>query len=75
LARPFRFDITNFVKEGENEIQIKVVNTLANHMSTYPTKYIYEGQTQSGLLGPVEIRFLSKINLATAPAGAKNDLS
>lgn len=73
LARPFRFDITNFVKEGENKIQIKVVNTLANHMSTYPTHWINEGQTQSGLLGPVEIRFLSKVNLAATSAAAKND--
>ncbi|MGA8342132.1 MAG: glycosylhydrolase-like jelly roll fold domain-containing protein, partial [Candidatus Sulfotelmatobacter sp.] len=73
LARPFRFDITNFVKEGENKIQIKVVNTLANHMSTYPTHWINEGQTQSGLLGPVEIRFLSKVNLAATSVAAKND--
>ena len=86
LARPFQFEITDFVREGENEIQIKVVNTLANHMSSYPTKFVYKGknsfrdipdsvrtrssypavladQTISGLLGPVELRFLSKVNL------------
>jgi len=60
MGRPFRFDITRFVKERENQIQVKVVNTLANHMSTYPTNYVYEGQTNSGLLGPVKIQFLSK---------------
>ena len=59
MGRPFCFDITPLVKEGENHIQVKVVNTLANHMSTYPTNYVYEGQTVSGLLGPVELRFLS----------------
>jgi len=63
MGRPFRFDITQFVFEGENQIQVKVVNTLANHMSTYPTNYIYEGQTASGLLGPVKIEFLSKVTL------------
>ncbi|MBC8229966.1 hypothetical protein H8E77_10515, partial [bacterium] len=63
MARPFRFDITPLVKEGENQIQVKVVNTLANHMSTYPTNYVYEGQTVSGLLGPVKLQFLSKVSL------------
>jgi hypothetical protein len=73
LARPFQFDVTNLVKEGENEIQIKVANTLANHMSTYPTRYINEGQTQSGLLGPVYIRFLSKVTLTTRSGATSRD--
>ena len=60
MARPFRFDITQLVEEGENEIRVTVVNTLANHMSTYPTNYVYEGQTVSGLLGPVTLQFFSK---------------
>jgi hypothetical protein len=63
MGRPFRFDITQLVFEGENQIQVKVVNTLANHMSTYPTNYVYKGQTVSGLLGPVSIQFLSKVTL------------
>jgi len=67
MAKPFCFDITQLVKEGENQIQVKVVNTLANHMSTYPTNYVYEGQTVSGLLGPVKIQFLSKVTLTAAP--------
>jgi beta-galactosidase/beta-glucuronidase len=60
MARPYRFDVTHLVEEGPNQIQVKVVNSLANHMSTYPTKYVLEGQTVSGLLGPVELRFLSE---------------
>jgi hypothetical protein len=63
MARPFCFDITGLVKAGENHIQVKVVNTLANHMSSYPTTYIYEGQMVSGLLGPVKLQFLSKVIL------------
>jgi hypothetical protein len=43
IARPFRFDVTDLVSEGDNEIRIKVVNTLANHMSSYPSNYIYDG--------------------------------
>jgi len=67
MARPFRFDISEFVKEGENQIQVRVVNTLANHMSSYPTNYVYQGQTLSGLLGPVEIQFLSRASLKAVP--------
>ena len=59
MARPYRFDVTDLVHTGENCIEVKVVNTLANHMSTYPTRYVREGQTVSGLLGPVELQFLS----------------
>ncbi len=87
VARPFRFDVADLVREGENEIQIRVVNTLANHMSSYPSNFVYKGQsggrelaipdsmrtrssypavfadqTISGLLGPVQLRFLSKVN-------------
>ncbi len=67
MARPFRFDISHLVQEGENLIQIKVANTLANHMSSYPTKWVLEGQTVSGLLGPVRLRFLSKVELTALP--------
>ena len=59
MTCPYRFDVTDLVAEGTNEIQVKVVNTMANHMSTFPTKYVYEGQTLSGLLGPVTLQFLS----------------
>ena len=50
--------LTQLVEEGPN--QMKVVNSRANHMSTYPTTYVYEGQTVSGLLGPVRFQFLSE---------------
>ena len=63
MASPWRFDVTRLVAEGENRIEVKVVNTLANHMSTYPTRYVFEGQTLSGLLGPVTIQFLAKAAL------------
>ena len=63
MAPPWRFDVTRLVVEGENRIEVKVVNTLANHMSTYPTRYVYEGQTLSGLLGPVTIQFLTEAAL------------
>ena len=78
MARPYTFDITGLVQEGGNTIEVKIHNTLANHYSIgYPTKYVYEGQTVSGLLGPVRLRFLSKVRMVCreesgrcSPAGA-----
>jgi predicted choloylglycine hydrolase len=56
LARPFRFDITHAVKPGANTIEIEVANTVANHFrSEAPTRYVYPGQDQAGLVGPVLI--------------------
>jgi hypothetical protein len=71
LARPFSFDITDLVKAGRNTIEVKVANTLANHMRSYPTQYIYKGQTVSGLLGPVELYFQSPVTL-TVSSGHKH---
>jgi len=68
MNKPFCFDITGFAKAGENQIQVKVVNTLANHMSSYPTNYVYEGQMVSGLLGPAKLQFLSEVTLTAVPA-------
>ncbi len=67
MALPFRFDISGLVREGENRVEVKVVNTLANHMSSYPTNFVYDGQMVSGMLGPVRIEFLSKVGLQCAP--------
>jgi hypothetical protein len=66
LGRPYQFDITNLLREGENRIEVRIYNTLANHYSIgYPTRYVYKGQTVSGLLGPVKLKFLSEITLRT----------
>ncbi len=70
MGRPYRFDIGDLVVQGENIIEVKVVNTLANHMSTYPTKFVYEGQTVSGLLGPVELRFHTHVEMTALPVEA-----
>jgi glycosyl hydrolase family 106( putative alpha-L-rhamnosidase) len=69
LGRPYTVDITALVREGPNRIEVKVANTLANHMSTYPTRWVFEGQTVSGLLGPVQLRFLSPVRLRAKTPG------
>ena len=64
LARPYSFDITDYVHEGENDLKVTVFNSLANHYSvTYPSTYVFEGQTVSGLLGPVELQFVTKVQI------------
>ena len=53
VAPPWRVDISQQVKPGENRIEVLVFNTLANHYLTIPTRY--RGELTSGLLGPVTL--------------------
>jgi hypothetical protein len=63
LMRPYRFDITPFVQSGTNTIEVEVLNTLANYMGHLPTRYVYEGQTVSGILGPARVEFARNVVL------------
>jgi alpha-L-rhamnosidase len=56
VAPPWTFDITGLVREGKNEIEILIYNTLANNYTAIPTRY--RGSTKSGLTGPVKLRYL-----------------
>jgi hypothetical protein len=47
LWAPYRFDITKYIKVGENSIDIRVTNTLSNRME--------KTSITSGLIGPVKI--------------------
>ena len=64
LARPFTFDISDYCRVGTNRISVRVFNTLANHYSVgFPSSFVFEGQTVSGLLGPVEVRFSRRVQI------------
>jgi hypothetical protein len=64
VARPHRYDITDYVKPGRNRLNVTVYNTLANHFSIgFSSSHVFEGQTVSGLLGPVSIEFLKQVRL------------
>lgn len=68
LGRPWRFDVTGQARKGGNRLEVVVYNTLANHYSVgIPSKYVFEGQTVSGLLGPVRLRFAGEVNLLGHP--------
>jgi hypothetical protein len=53
VAPPWRLDVTGLLKEGENNIEVLVYNSLANHYQTIPSRY--RGNPLSGLLGPVRL--------------------
>ena len=53
---PYRFDITAAVHDGENRVEVLVLNTLAPYLrSTSPTNYVFGEQEVSGLMGPVRV--------------------
>ena len=58
VAPPWKTDITDYVKRGENIIEVLVYNTLANHYQTIPSRY--KGNPVSGLLGPVKLLLISE---------------
>jgi hypothetical protein len=57
VAPPWTFDITKFVRAGENRLELRICNTLGNHYLTVPTQY--RGSTVAGLLGPVTLKLES----------------
>ena len=57
LSPPWKFNITTFVQQGENQIEILIYNTLANNYKSIPT--MYRGEIKSGLIGPVKLRLIN----------------
>ena len=53
LSGPYELDITSYVRDGQNRIEVLVYSSLANHYQTIPTPY--RGQARSGLIGPVKL--------------------
>ncbi len=59
VAEPYKFDLSGLVQSGENEIEIRVANTLAPHYSI-PKKAMHLGPVKSGLVGPVQLKIADK---------------
>ena len=55
VAEPYKFDLSDLVHPGENEIEIREANTLAHHYSI-PGTAMHLGPVKSGLLGPVQLK-------------------
>ncbi|MFA7343364.1 MAG: glycosylhydrolase-like jelly roll fold domain-containing protein [Terrimicrobiaceae bacterium] len=53
---PFRFEITELVRAGKNEIEVLVCNSLAPYLAGHsPTNFAFAHQCVSGLFGPVTV--------------------
>jgi hypothetical protein len=53
ICRPYRYDITDVVKQGENHFEIEVANTLVYENKDYFSKWLL--LPPSGLIGPVKL--------------------
>ena len=53
VTAPYSYDITDYVREGENELVVIVSNTLANRVKDHFSTYMQI--PPSGLLGPVKL--------------------
>jgi len=54
---PWRFDISQQLKQGENQLELMLCNTLANFLSTWsPTRGWSTDHFEFGIFGPCEIR-------------------
>jgi hypothetical protein len=39
LTPPYRVEITPYLQDGQNEIELRAFNTMHNHMKTIPTNF------------------------------------
>jgi hypothetical protein len=61
FCRPWSADMTGLLAEGENDIVVRVYNTLAPYLhAVSPTRFVFPSQLVSGLRGPVELHFVSE---------------
>lgn len=58
MCAPWKFDVTPYLKEGSNELQVKVYNTSYNQYLSIPTRY--NARQTSGILGPVRLDMYEK---------------
>ncbi|WP_316813428.1 glycosyl hydrolase [Pedobacter heparinus] len=53
MSKPYKTNISKFLKAGENEVEVLVYSTLSNHYQTIPSAY--RGNPRAGLIGPVAL--------------------
>jgi hypothetical protein len=64
---PYRFEVTRFAKRGNNDLELLVTNTLANHLSTWgPTRSWSPDQLESGIFGPITVKIFSSLKTQEA---------
>lgn len=66
MSPPFRLDITKWIKEGSNHLEVLVYSSLSNHYQEVPSAY--RGIPRAGLIGPVQLIEETKSNtIKTTP--------
>ena len=55
VAAPYKFNLSGFLKQGINELEVRVANTLAPHYFI-PRQARDLGPVESGLIGPVKMK-------------------
>ena len=61
---PYRFDITEAVKAGPNQIDIRIFNTLGPHFAIgHPGGHVFKNHTVSGLFGPVSVNTIEPVEV------------
>lgn len=64
LWHPYRFDITDAAKAGENAVEIRIFNTLGSHFGVgHPSWHVFENQTKSGLFGPISVSVVKPVEI------------
>ena len=72
IAPPYAVDITDYVKRGDNKLEVLVANTLGNYYMSfgYPNSFVGAGQDVAGLIGPVKLECMPQVALKAAEQSA-----
>jgi hypothetical protein len=58
VCAPYTFEVGDALRPGENELEVLIYNTLAPYLDAIsPTHFVFRGQKESGLFGPVRLRW------------------
>ena len=63
ILHPYRFDMTDAAKAGENRIEIRVFNTLGPHFGVgHPSWHVFGNHTKSGIFGLITVNVLQVVD-------------
>jgi hypothetical protein len=56
VLSPYVYDVGDHLRPGANVLEVRVYNTLGPYLDAVsPTRMVFPGQTESGLMGPVRL--------------------
>ena len=60
IAPPYKFDVTGFLRDGENDFTVVVANHLGYEQRDLCSKFLV--MERSGLIGPVTLKKMTEVN-------------